>query len=82
MMVHVEVVQSFVLRPETRIHARVGMKKDGAVTTISGNWLLGTGYYSMTNQAQLAVDAGEAQIAVICANWDLKPTIICTNRDG
>ena len=26
------------------------------------------------------VGAGEAQIMVRCPNWDLKPTIVCTNR--
>ncbi|HEY78934.1 MAG TPA: xanthine dehydrogenase family protein molybdopterin-binding subunit [Dehalococcoidia bacterium] len=77
-----EHLAAFVLRPETRIHARVGMKKDGTVTAISGKWLLGTGYYSMTTQAQLSVGAGEAQIAVRCANWDVKPTIVCTNRNA
>jgi len=77
-----EHLAAFVLRPETRIHARVGMKKDGTVTAISGKWLLGTGYYSMTTQSQLSVGAGEAQIAVRCANWDVKPTIVCTNRNA
>jgi CO/xanthine dehydrogenase Mo-binding subunit len=77
-----EHLAAFVLRPATRLHARVGMKNDGTVTAISGTWLLGTGYYSMTTQAQVAVGSGEAQIAVRCANWDVKPTIVCTNRNA
>jgi CO/xanthine dehydrogenase Mo-binding subunit len=77
-----EHLAAFVLRPATRLHARVGMKNDGTVTAISGTWLLGTGYYSMTTQAQVAVGSGEAQIAVRCANWDVKPTVVCTNRNA
>jgi len=72
----------FVLRPATRLDAKVGMRKDGTVTAVAGSWLLGTGYYSMTTQAQVAVGCGEAMIAVRCKNWNLKPTIVCTNRNA
>ncbi len=77
-----EHLASFTLRPATRIHAKVGMKKDGTVTAVSGTWLVGTGYYSMTTQAQVAVGCGEVQIAFQCPNWDLKPVIVCTNRNA
>ena len=77
-----EHLAAFTLRPATRIHARVGMKKDGTVTAVSGTWLVGTGYYSMTTQAQVAVGCGEVQIAFQCPNWDLKPVIVCTNRNA
>ncbi|MEW6667754.1 MAG: xanthine dehydrogenase family protein molybdopterin-binding subunit [Thermodesulfobacteriota bacterium] len=77
-----EHLAAFTLRPETRIHARVGMKKDGTLTAVSGKWLVGTGYYSMTTQAQVAVGCGEVQIAFQCPNWDLKPVIVCTNRNA
>jgi CO/xanthine dehydrogenase Mo-binding subunit len=77
-----EHLAAFTLRPSTRIHARVGMKKDGSVTAVSGRWLVGTGYYSMTTQAQVAVGCGEVQIAFQCPNWDLKPDIVCTNRNA
>jgi xanthine dehydrogenase molybdenum-binding subunit len=77
-----EHLASFVLRPATRLVAKVGMKKDGTVTAVSGKWFLGTGYYSMTTQAQVAVGSGEAQIAVRCPNWDLKPFIVVTNRNA
>jgi CO/xanthine dehydrogenase Mo-binding subunit len=70
------------LRPATRLVAKVGMKRDGTVTAVSGKWLLGTGYYSMTTQAQVAVGSGEAQIAVRCPNWDVKPFIVVTNRNA
>ena len=77
-----EHLAAFILRPATRLQAKVGLKKDGTVTAISGEWLLGTGYYSLTTQAQVAVGSGEAQIAVRCANWDVKPKIVCTNRNA
>jgi xanthine dehydrogenase molybdenum-binding subunit len=58
------------------------MKNDGTVTAISGKWLVDTGYYSSSTQAQIAVGCGESQIAIRCKNWDLKPVIICTNRNA
>lgn len=72
----------FVLRPATRINARIGMQKDGTVTAVAGSWLVGTGYYSRTTQIQVAVGCGEAMIAVRCKNWNLKPKIVCTNRNA
>ncbi len=72
----------FTVRPASRMQARVGMKKDGTVTAVSGTWLVDTGYYSMTTQAQVAVGCGEVQIMVRCPNWDLKPVIVCTNRNA
>ena len=77
-----EHLAAFTLRPASRMRARVGMKRDGTVTAVSGTWLIDTGYYSMTTQAQVAVGCGEVQIMVRCPNWDLKPTIVCTNRNA
>jgi CO/xanthine dehydrogenase Mo-binding subunit len=77
-----EHLAAFVLRPGSRMHAKVGMKKDGTVTAVSGTWLIDTGYYSMTTQSQVAVGCGEVQIMVRCPNWNLKPTIVCTNRNA
>ncbi|MDR3570340.1 MAG: xanthine dehydrogenase family protein molybdopterin-binding subunit [Syntrophobacteraceae bacterium] len=71
---------SFVLRPSSRLDIKVGMKKDGTVTAIAGDWLIGTGCYSQTTQAQVAVGCGEAMIALRCKNWSVKPKIVCTNR--
>jgi xanthine dehydrogenase molybdenum-binding subunit len=75
-----EHLAAFVLRIESRIHARVGMCKDGRVTAIAGDWLVGTGAYSLTTQAQVAVGCGEVQLAVRCPNWALRSQIVCTNR--
>ncbi len=77
-----EHIANFVLRPATRLNMKIGMKRDGTVTAVAGEWLLGTGYYSMTTQAQVAVGCGEAMIAVRCRNWNVKPIIVCTNRNA
>jgi CO/xanthine dehydrogenase Mo-binding subunit len=77
-----EHLAAFVLRPASRIEGKVGMKNDGTVTAVSGKWLVDTGYYSSATQAQIAVGCGESQIAIRCDNWDLKPVIVCTNRNA
>jgi CO/xanthine dehydrogenase Mo-binding subunit len=77
-----EHLATFTLRLGSRMRARVGMKKDGTVTAVSGKWLVDTGYYSYSTQFMVAVGAGEAQIMVRCPNWDLKPVIVCTNRNA
>lgn len=77
-----EHIAAFVLRPGSKMYARVGMKKDGTVTAVSGKWIVGTGHYSMTSQAQLAVGLGEVQIMTRCANWDLQTDVVCTNRNA
>lgn len=77
-----EHLAAFTLRPSSRMHVKVGMKRDGTVTALSGRWLVETGYYSQTTQAQVAVGLGEAQLAIRCANWDLHTAIVCTNRNA
>jgi CO/xanthine dehydrogenase Mo-binding subunit len=77
-----EHLATFTLRPGSRMRARVGLKMDGTVTAVSGEWLVDTGSYSMTTQAQVAVGCGELQIMVRCPNWDLRPKIVYTNRNA
>ncbi len=77
-----EHMAAFVVRPASRISGRVGMKKDGTVTAVAGTWLIDTGYYTTMTQSEVAVGCGEVQIAVRCPNWDLKPVIVCTNRNA
>ncbi len=77
-----EQLAAFVLRVESKLRAKVGMRRDGQVTAVSGDWLVGTGAYSMTTQAQVAVGCGEVQIAVRCPNWDLRSRVVCTNRSA
>lgn len=77
-----EHLSAFVLRPGMRLTGRVGIKKDGSITAVSGRLLVDTGHYSMTTQAQAAVGLGEMQLSLRCPNWDLRPTIVCTNRNA
>lgn len=77
-----EHLSTFTLRPGVKLKGKIGMKKDGTVTFISGDLLIDTGYYSLTTQAQLAVGLGEVQIMVRCKNWNLKPRIVMTNRNA
>jgi len=71
---------AFVLRLGSRFKGRIGIKKDGTVTAVEGDWLIDTGASSDMAQAQAAVGCGEAQLVLRCANWDLKTKLICTNR--
>lgn len=75
-----EHLAAFTVRLGSRIHGKVGMKKDGAVTFLSGGWLINTGAFSETTQAMVAVGCGEAQLMIRCPNWSLKPKMVCTNR--
>ena len=77
-----EHMANFTLRIGSRIHAKVGMKKDGTITAIQGTWYVDTGYYSSTTQCQVAVGAGELMIMVQCPNWDLKSIVVATNRNA
>ncbi len=75
-----EHLAAFGLRIGSRVRAKVGLRRDGALTAISGEWLVDTGHYSLTTQAQVAVGCGEAQVALRCPNWDLRTKVVCTNR--
>jgi xanthine dehydrogenase molybdenum-binding subunit len=77
-----EHLAAFTLRLSSRIHAKVGMKKDGDITAIQGTWYVDTGYYSFTTQAQVAVGSGELMLMAQCPNWDLKNIIVATNRNA
>lgn len=77
-----EHMAAFTLRLGSRIHARVGMKKDGTLTAIQGTWYVDTGYYSFTTQAQIAIGSGELMIMAQCPNWDLKNIVVATNRNA
>jgi CO/xanthine dehydrogenase Mo-binding subunit len=72
---------AYSLRLGSRIHARVGIKKDGTVTALEGEWLVDTGAASEMAQVQIAVGCGEAQLALRCKNWNLQPRLICTNHN-
>lgn len=75
-----EHLAAFTVRLGSRIHGRVGMKKDGTVTALSGDWLINSGAFSEITQGMVAVGLGEAQLMLRCANWNFKPRMVCTNR--
>jgi len=73
---------AYVLRLGSRISAKIGMKKDGTVTAVSGEWLVDTGAYSEMAQGMVAVGCGEAQLMIgSCQNWKLDTKTIVTNRN-
>jgi len=72
---------SYSLRLGSRIHAKVGIKKDGTITAIEGEWFVDTGAASEMAQVQVAVGCGEAQLALRSKNWNLQPKLVCTNRN-
>jgi CO/xanthine dehydrogenase Mo-binding subunit len=71
---------AYSLRIASRIHARVGIKKDGTVTAVAGDWFVNTGSGSEAAPHEIAVGCGELQLALRCPNWDLHSTLVCTNR--
>jgi CO/xanthine dehydrogenase Mo-binding subunit len=75
-----EHMAAFVVRPSSRLHCKVGLKKDGTVTAIEGDWIVGCGAHSTMVQGQICVGCGEAQLAVRCKNWNLKTKCVVTNR--
>ena len=72
---------AFALRLGSRFRGKVGIKKDGTVTAVSGEWFVNTGAFSDMAQAQIAVGCGEAQLMLRCPNWDVKTKLVCTNRN-
>lgn len=72
---------AFTLRLGSRIHGKVGIKKDGTVTAVSAKWLVDSGAASELIQGQIAVGCGQAQLFLRCSNWDLQPHAVCTNRN-
>lgn len=71
---------AFVLRLGSRFSGKIGMKKDGTVTAVAGNWMVDNGAFSDMSQSQIAVGCGEAQLVIQCENWDLSTQLVCTNR--
>ncbi len=71
---------AFALRLGSRFRGKVGIKKDGTVTAVSGEWFVDTGAFSDMAQAQVAVGCGEAQLMLRCSNWNLQTKLVLTNR--
>jgi CO/xanthine dehydrogenase Mo-binding subunit len=73
---------AFALRLGSRFRGKVGIRKDGTVTAVTGDWFVDTGAFCDMSQAQVAVGCGEAQLMLRCPNWDLKTRLVFTNRSA
>ncbi len=73
---------TYKLRLGSRIHAKIGMRKDGTVTAVEGEWLVDTGAFSNMTQAMIAVGCGETQMMInSCQNWQFATKTVLTNRN-
>lgn len=78
-----EHIATFVLRLGFNFSAKVGMKKDGTLTAITGSALVNAGSWNSMSQGQIAVGCGEMQLmANTCENWNLQPSGVMTNRNA
>jgi len=77
-----EHMTSFTLRVGSRIRAKIGLQKDGTITGIQGTWFVDSGYYSFTTQCQVAVGLAELMLFTQCSHWDLKTSVVATNRNA
>ena len=69
------------VRLGSTMYAKVGMDKDGIVTTVQGKWLVDTGAVGDSVQGQVGVGLGEAQLVLAkCKNWYMDSEIAVTNR--
>jgi len=75
-----EHLAAYSLRISCRINARVGIKKDGTVTAVTGDWIVNTGSGSEAGPHEIAVGCGELQLALRCPNWNLRSKLVVTNR--
>ncbi len=72
---------TYTLRLGSRIHGKVGIKKDGTVTALEAEWLVNAGAASESAQGMIAVGCGEVQVVIRTPNWNIKPKAVCTNRN-
>jgi CO/xanthine dehydrogenase Mo-binding subunit len=76
----VEHFEAYTVRLASRIDIKVGIKKDGTVTAVSGEWIVGGGAYTESGKYQIAVGLGETMVLLRCPNWNLRSKLVCTNR--
>ncbi len=73
---------AYTLRLGSRFSGKVGIKKDGTIMAVAGDWLINAGYCSDAAQGMVAVGCGEVQLMVRSPNWNIKPKLVCTNRNA
>lgn len=77
-----EHLAAYTLRLGSSFSGKVGIKKDGTVMAVSGDWHINTGSCCDASQGMVAVGCGELQLVVRSSNWNVKPKLICTNRNA
>lgn len=73
---------AYTLRLGSSFTGKIGIKKDGKVMAVAGEWLINSGYCSDAAQGMVAVGCGEVQLLIRCENWNVKPKLVCTNRNA
>lgn len=65
----------------SKIHAKIGMTKDGYFHAIQGCWYVDTGALADAVQGQVGVGLGEAQLVMCKApHWDMDSKVVVTNK--
>lgn len=60
---------------------KVGMKKDGSITAVQGDWLVDTGMSAELTQGQISEGLGEFFLSVNkTPNWDVTGHVVVTNN--
>lgn len=77
-----EHLAAYTMRLGSSFSGKVGIKKDGTVMAVSGDWHINIGSCCDASQGMVAVGCGELQLVVRCSNWDIKPKLICTTRNA
>jgi len=77
-----EHLAAYTLRIGSSFTGKIGIKKDGTVTAVAGDWYVNAGSCCDASQGMIAVGCGELQLAVRCLNWNVKPKLVCTNRNA
>jgi xanthine dehydrogenase molybdenum-binding subunit len=74
-----EHLASFQVRIRSRAHYKVGMKKDGTVTAITGEWLVDCGALSFAQSLMISVGLIAFPILAKCSNLKVETKTILTN---
>jgi xanthine dehydrogenase molybdenum-binding subunit len=70
---------SYHVRMGCRASYRVGMKKDGTVTAITGEWLCNCGAFSASQGLMVAVGLEALAVLARCPNVNVKTKLVLTN---
>ncbi|MGI6021364.1 MAG: xanthine dehydrogenase family protein molybdopterin-binding subunit [Lachnospiraceae bacterium] len=67
-------------RLSNKFIGQIGLKKDGTVTYVGGDWLVSTGVGAELTQGQVAEGLGETHLDLNkTQNWDIEAKVVCSN---